>query len=199
MTNDREDRELTARLAQLPRNIPPARDPWPEISQRIEADASPASAQTVGPTAQGRWATRYLGAVAASVLVAFAAGWLIGQRGDAPLSVPEAPQLADLETDRAMPGPWRALMASSEAEYEAAFREFLPVGEARGDLPFQAVFDIEKGWAILKATEDSLKQALEQSPSDPYLVNRLMDLRARQLDFLRQLAELDQDNRRTSI
>jgi hypothetical protein len=188
MINDRKNSELAARLAQLPREMPPARDPWPQIAERIEAGAAAGH----GAPARGRWGGRFLGAMAASVMVAFAAGWLIGQRGEAPVPGAAGQELAG-------PGPWQALMASSEAEYEAAFREFLPVGEVRHSLPYQAVFDIEQGWAILKATEDSLKQALEQSPSDPYLVNRLMDLRARQLDFLRQLAELDQDNRRTSI
>jgi hypothetical protein len=91
------------------------------------------------------------------------------------------------------------MIAGSEAEYLAAFREFIPVGDSRSRLPAQAVEMIETSWTELTNAESELAAALEQNPNDPFLNKRMLELRARQLSFLKQLAVLDFNNRRLTI
>jgi hypothetical protein len=81
-------------------------------------------------------------------------------------------------------------------EYRAAFREFIAVGLARPNLSPRTIETIETGWADLRAAENELAAALAANPRDPFLNDRMLALRARQLDFLQQLALLDQNNRR---
>ena len=87
----------------------------------------------------------------------------------------------------------------SEAEYLAAFREFVTVGDSRDRIPAQTVEQIETGWAELQQVETALEDALALNPEDPFLNKRMLDLRAKQLGFLRQLAALDHSNRRLTI
>ena len=91
------------------------------------------------------------------------------------------------------------MLSGSEAEYQAAFREFIATGESRETLPPLAVEKIETGWADLQRVESALSDALAQNPNDPFLNRRMLELRERQLGFLRQLAALDHSNRRLTI
>ena len=51
----------------------------------------------------------------------------------------------------------------------------------------------------MREMENALTAALEESPDNAFLAARMMELRARQLGFLQQLAALDQDYRRLTI
>ncbi len=111
---------------------------------------------------------------------------------------PQAPPVASAPA----PGPATDLplqWQGTEAEYLAAFREFSGVGESRERMPTPVVENIETGWAELLQVEDALAEALAQSPNDPFLNRKMLELRARQLGFLRQLAALDHSNRRLTI
>ena len=77
--------------------------------------------------------------------------------------------------------------------------QFIAVGDSREQIPATTVEKIETGWADLVQVETALADALEQNPNDPFLNKRLLELRARQLGFLRQLAMLDHSNRRLTI
>jgi hypothetical protein len=55
------------------------------------------------------------------------------------------------------------------------------------------------GWTDLRVTETALAVALEENPDDQFLNERMLELRARQLSFLKQLITLDRNNRRMTI
>jgi hypothetical protein len=173
----RTDEELVTAIHQLPGSIPPPRELWPEISGRL------ARAATVGsePGKRPIWLHQ---ALAASVVAAFVAGLMFGrQMGNGEMSGTVTPK-----PDLAM----RASLEASEREYQAAFREFIPVGAARSLLANQTVENIESSWADLQQAETSLLAALRDYPENTYLNQKLLDLRAQQLAFMRQLATLDQ-------
>ncbi len=175
------DEELRAALGGLPRDITPGRELWPEISARL----------TAAPGGRHRTAVRSAWpglAAAASVAIAFAFGLLFGRfiGPDDGLAVPaEARSVAML-----------AALEASEREYYAAFREFIPLGAARELLTEQERFNIEAGWLDLQQAESALLAALAEHPGNPFLNQKLLDLRAQQLEFMRQLATLDQFSRR---
>lgn len=194
MSPSMNEKELLNQLAKLPREIRPERDPWPEIASRLGA---PRGRAGNGPTAPA-WLFK---AAAASVFLVFAAGLLFrplwdsssGTSDSIPASVP-ATAIAGSEPP-APPG----LLATVDAEYLAAFREFLNVGGANESLAPQTIEKIEMGWAELRVTETALATALEKNPGDLFLNERMLELRARQLGFLQQLATLDRNNRRMTI
>jgi hypothetical protein len=176
------DKELVEAIAALPRSLPPGRDLWPQIEQRLEDHVSEGGYQAPGL----RWR---FPAAAAALVVAFAAGILLGR------------QLQDgLPSDGQGPLPAsRALIAAtqaSEREYQAAFRQFTPIDSAHVALGPQTVQSIEGSWQELQQAETALLSALEEYPENAYLNQRLLDLRARQLQFLKQIVTLDPFSRR---
>jgi hypothetical protein len=186
------ERDLLNRLAELPREIPPRNDPWERIAARLDEQA----ASTGGPARRRRrpfaaWPVR---AVAAVAVLAIALS-LLPRPGTGPGTGPEQ-ATAPVDT-MASVAPARLL--GSEVEYQAAFREFIAVRDARERIPAQTVEMIETGWADLRQVELALADALAQNPDDPFLNRRMLELRARQLGFLRQLAALDHSNRRLTI
>jgi len=175
--NDRrlDERELESRLRGLPRERQPARDLWPGIEARL----APRSA-----TRPSRWR---MPAIAAALVTAFLAG-IIFER--------QQPAAPDLQAGPAgLPGMAAALEAS-EREYQAAFRTFVPVGREQDLLDAQTVEAIEASWEQFREAEAALLAALADHPGNPFLAERLMGLRARQLDFMQQLYMLDQNSRR---
>jgi hypothetical protein len=51
----------------------------------------------------------------------------------------------------------------------------------------------------MRDTDLRLAAALEANPNDPFLNDRMLELRARQLGFLQRLATIDLENRRLTI
>jgi hypothetical protein len=193
MSNRIDEQELLRRMAELPREMQPRNDPWAAISARLE----PRGGGRVADTRARSWVLR---AVAATVVLAVTAGILLGPRlSERPVPAP-ATSVAHSQADvsrqvNRLP----AALAGSEAEYRAAFREFIAVGQARSNLSPQTIATIETGWADLREAESALAAALALDPDDRFLNRRLLELRARQLGFLQQLASLDQSNRRLMI
>ena len=179
MNTTSTEHELLDRIARLPREIRPLRDPWLDIAARLDEPA--AVADTVPSPG---WAMR---AVAALAVAALALG-IVFSGPDRVAPVPAADQVA------APP-----MIVGSEAEYQAAFREFLPVGEARSALSPVTVTTIENTWSALVQAERALQAARDENPSSRFLNQKMLELRSRQLGFLRQLAVLDHSNRRLSI
>lgn len=177
MNSTRTEQELLDRIARLPREIRPPRDPWLDIAARLDEPAV-----ATGP-APG-WALR---AVAALAVVALALGVVFSGPDRRP---------AGTDTRMAAAPP---VIVGSEAEYQAAFREFLPLGEARDALSAGTVATIENSWSALVQAEQALQAALDENPGDRFLNQKMLELRSRQLGFLRQLAVLDHSNRRLSI
>ena len=178
----KSEKDLVNALHGLPKSVKPRSGLWRGIEQRLTPRVVPAAKA-------GRPAWRAQ-AVAAMVAVTFVAGILLGRqlpRHEAP-GEPIAGGPAGLSM--------LAAMEASEREYQAAFREFIPVGFARSSLEIDAVENIEHSWFELQQAESSLLAALDEYPRNAYLNEKLMDLRAQQLEFMRQLAMLDQNSRR---
>jgi hypothetical protein len=170
-----EDAQLLDRLHGLPRERQAARDLWPDIEARL----TPRDA-----VRRPRWRVP---AIAAALVTAFLAGVLFERQQ------PVAP------TPQANPSglvSMQAALQASEREYQAAFRAFVPVGRDPALLDPQAVDDIEASWEQFREAEAALLAALAEHPGNAFLAERLMGLRARQLDFMQQLYMLDQNSRR---
>ena len=177
------DKQLAGELGKLPKEITPRRDLWPDIEAKLNSRAG----DNFKNTKFGAWRSH---AVAATVLVAFAAGMMLGRQTGMQSTSPAQ-----------MPAPDYALigaLAASEREYQAAFREFIPVGYARPYLADDELESIEHSWGDLRQAETALLSALQEYPDHPFLNQRLLGLRGQQLDFMKQLAMLDQNTRRNT-
>ncbi len=191
------EKELLSNIAELPREISPARDPWPGIAAAIEK--LPARADSAKPAAN--W---WLRAAAASVVLAFTAGLVLkspfGENTPSPeVLVSSEPESATLEAVEFVSSDVPGLLSTVDAEYLAAFREFISAEDSHNSLAPQTIEKIEMGWADLRVTEEALAVALEQNPGDLFLNERMLELRSRQLGFLKQLVSLDRNNRRLTI
>jgi hypothetical protein len=185
------EKELLNRLSGLPREISPGNDPWEKIAARLDDRQAALAGE---PARRGGRAWPMM-AVAASAVLALAIVLLQVQQG----TVPDLPAVSSSAGPDTIADPMPAVRAGSEAEYLAAFREFVTVGDSRERIPAQTVEQIETGWAELQQVETALEDALALNPEDPFLNKRMLDLRAKQLGFLRQLAALDHSNRRLTI
>jgi hypothetical protein len=181
------EQKLLERLGALPREIKPDDDVWPVIARRIGQEDTPYRQQS-----PGRW---WINAVAASVAVVFVAGFLIGRQWD---TAPGMVQPGFDQVNQAQAA-WVGALTASELEYQAAFREFISVGESRIYLPQQDVEHLIAGWADLNGAETALTNAMRDNPGNSFLSAKMLELRSRQLDFLKQVASLDQNSRRTTI
>lgn len=198
MSPKMSEKELLSRLAELPREISPGRDPWPGIISAIEN-------MPAGSGATKSRASWWFMAAAASVMLAISAGLVMKPlyeenavstdslaSGDPVTSVVDQ---VNVYQNSPAPGMFNIV----DAEYVAAFREFINAGDSHAGLAPQTVEKIEMGWADLRVTEKALAAALEQHPNDLFLNERMLELRARQLGFLKQLVSLDRNNRRLTI
>lgn len=185
-TQQKPDGPLAA-VAQLPRSMEPARDLWPEIAARLDAEARPASARRRG------WG---MGAVAAGIALAFLAGLLVGrQDGMTPPPAATAPVVTRMAA--AEPSLVAAVTAA-EREYHAALKGFEPVNLAPSLFQPQTRDELLRSWQAMKQAEAALTNAMDEHPDNPYLAQKLLDLRTQQLDFMRQLHMLDQNSRRNT-
>lgn len=178
-----KESELHSAIESLPRSIKPQRDLWPAINQRIE---------TAGKVGNGHYKAPFwrTPAMAAAVLLALTGGIFIGREmdtepaGQAPQSVLEYALIGTVE--------------ATEREYQAAFRELVPLDYSGLRLEGAEPDALRGSWEDLLQAETSLLAALQQYPSNIYLNGKLLDLRSQQLQFVKQLALLEQNNwRRT--
>ena len=189
------ERELLKRIAELPREMHPERDPWEQISARLE-DRTVAPESRSVMQRRGSWLQSWpLRAVAALAVFAIAAVLMTGPEPVQQPPLVSQPAYTGADSSAAIP----VVLAGSEAEYRAAFREFIAIGDSRNQISVVTVEKIENGWADLLQVETALSDALAQNPNDPFLNKRMLELRSRQLGFLRQLASLDHSNRRLTI
>jgi len=178
-----KESELQSAIGSLPRSIKPQRDLWPGISERIETVEKTGNAGYQSPF----WRKP---AMAAAVLLALTGGIFIGRGMDTPAGGPSAQSTLEY----ALIGTVKA----TEREYQAAFRELVPLDYSGLRLDGEEPDALRGSWEDLLQTETSLLAALEQYPSDMYLNEKLLDLRAQQLQFVKQLALLEQNDwRRT--
>jgi hypothetical protein len=178
-----KESELQDAIELLPRSIRPQRDLWPGIDKRLETTGEGGKVHNRTPF----WRTP---AMAAAVLLALTTGVFIGRGMDTgPAGVS-----AQSVQHYAMVGSVKA----AEREYQAAFRELVPLDYSGLRLEGEEPDALRGSWEDLLQTETSLLAALRQYPSDIYLNEKLLDLRSQQLQFVKQLALLEQNNwRRT--
>lgn len=170
---------LIERLHRLPGGRTPGRDLWPGIQARLTAQpANPAPAPRSWRGA----------ALAASVAIAFTAGIMFGRLSPGP----EPDQLIEQGGAPAL----LAALQASELEYRAAFQVLAPVGLAPAVFESQDIEAIDRSWRELREAEAALMAALDRYPDNAFLGARLLDLRAQQLEFMKQLQMLDQNSRR---
>jgi hypothetical protein len=176
-------------MRDLPSSIEPGRDLWPDIEARLAPRSQ--AVTRASRRASHRWG---LGAIAASVAVAFFAGLLLGkQKPDGALPAPGTETLTLAEA--AAPALAVALEAS-EREYRAAWKSFGPVGLAPTTLQPETLEALARTWQSMKEAESALLTALDEHPENPYLANKLLELRGQQLEFMRDMHMLEQNNRR---
>lgn len=178
-----KESELHEAIGSLPRDIQPERDLWPAIEARLGT----AEDDRRQPRRMYSWR---LSAMAAAVLLALTTGIFIG-RG---LQLGPAGETAVFEPHFALTG----TVAAAEQEYQAAFRELVPLEYSGLRLRGEDPDALRKSWEDLLQAESSLLVALQQYPANVYLNEKLLDLRAQQLQFVKQLAMLEQNDwRRT--
>ena len=178
-----KESELTNAIGSLPRSMKPQRELWPGISERLETVERDPGLQYKAPF----WRTP---AMAAAVLLALTTGIFIG-RG---LDLDSAPQMSETVQEYAFIGTVKA----TELEYQAAFAELVPLDYSGLRLEGEEPDALRGSWEALLQAETSLLAALQQYPSDIYLNGKLLDLRSQQLQFVKRLALLEQNNwRRT--
>lgn len=176
-----KETELMDAMKSLPRHIEPQRDLWPEISDRLgEVEAQPERSSST------RW--WQAPAIAAAVLMALATGIFIG-RG---IEAPPAGQMSILEYSLA------GTIETTEREYQAAFSELVPLDYSGMRLAGDNPDSIRTSWDELQKAESSLLAALREYPANTFLNEKLLDLRSQQLQFVKQMVLLEQNNwRRT--
>ena len=178
-----KEAELHKAIGSLPRNMKPQRDLWPGINTRLETVDRQGERQYKAPA----WRTP---ALAAAVLMALATGIFIGRGMD----VGPAGQMSETVQQFALIGAVKA----TELEYQAAFSELVPLDYSGLRLEGEEPDALRDSWEALLQAETSLLAALQQYPSDIYLNGKLLDLRSQQLQFVKRLALLEQNNwRRT--
>jgi hypothetical protein len=179
---------LLSAIGSLPRSMKPQRDLWPAINERLETRALidnlyHGKVQYKSPA----WRKP---ALAAAVMLALTTGIFIGRGMD----TGPAGQMTQSVQEYALIGTVKA----TEREYQAAFSELVPLDYSGLRLEGEEPDALRGSWEALLQAENSLLAALAQYPSDVYLNGKLLDLRSQQLQFVKRLALLEQNNwRRT--
>jgi len=87
---------------------------------------------------------------------------------------------------------------TSEREYQAAFRELVPLDYSGMRLAGDDAESIRGSWDELRKAESALLAAWQEHPANIFLSEKLLDLRAQQLQFVKRMVLLEQNNwRRT--
>jgi len=189
MNQSHTEQEILRKIGLLPRELAPVNDPWLKISARI-------STISRDRVATRRHARLWPFAVAATALILVATALILGQPqnssspwnsslpGNSSSHYPAMPELAQQY-------PAARTNSASEAEYQAAFREFMTSGAAHAApvQPFTEAFGA--GWSALRQAEVELQVALNQEPDNQFLNSHMQALRARQLELLQQISAAD--------
>lgn len=192
-SGDSHDIALLAQLAALPKSIQPANDAWQRIASRIDSEAAgfgPSS--NAGNHSRAASSGRGWLALAASLLLAVISGVLIRtgtdvqQPADQPLAINSQDGLFLNEQGARVPA------TSIEREYQAAFKELLTRGFAQAPVALAASPEIQQDWELMQQLERELLAALELQPENRWLLQKLMQLRSRQLQLLRVIADSGQ-------
>jgi hypothetical protein len=87
-------------------------------------------------------------------------------------------------------------LEASEREYRAAWKSLGPLGLSPTMLQPETLEALARSWQVMKEAESALLLALDEHPDNPYLADKLLELRGQQLEFMRDMHMLEQNNRR---
>ena len=203
MNSTDDEQAPLEQMSGIPREIRPRTDLWPGIAARIDP-ASGIASNTTRP-ARPRFPV-WASALAASVLLAVCAAVLLNRPWGTAAIAPEGRGLADSTPAAAMESPVQSVepqsglvaRSAADAEYVAAFREYLAIQPTAGPDLLLAPDWIRATSGVLHEAEMELAAALEQAPDDPLLQQRMASLRAQQLDWLKRMAAVERNSRRIS-
>ncbi len=179
------EEEILRKISLLPRELAPENDPWPQISSRIGSTTR----HSVTTAGRARW---WPYAVAAAVVLTVASLLIPGKLWNSSSPFPAAPELA-----RQYPG--AGISPTSEAAYQAAFREFMTSGVAHTASLQHSMQGFDTGWSAMRQAEVQLQGALNREPDSVLLNSHLQALRARQLKLLQQIQAVDMAAWRNTI
>jgi len=165
-------------LRELPREIEPARDLWPEIERRIAGSPWSAGAGAAGEIGRARrtWPVELVAAAAA--IIVFVAGW-----GVARLSAPGG---GEAGTTPVVAGD---ALPDADAEYEAAAKQLLETLEQGGVAPETAT-QLRRDLAVLDQAVQGIRSAMDERPSDARLERQLTAEVRRRNRVLQQIASI---------
>jgi hypothetical protein len=180
---------LDARLRELPLEVAPGRDLWPDIAARIDEHAA-----TVAPaTNRPAWLWQ---AVAAVVLVAgsslLTASLLDRNRPVQQAAVPVAPASGSAVSDTAVALPAAFGPAGQlDPGYVAARRQLTQVLDRRiATLPPSARAKLEFNLGEMRRAADEINAALAEQPGDPLLEELLLKTYQDELAVLSNVSQL---------
>ncbi len=177
MNKDTEQRLLDA-LGTLPREREPGSDLWPGIEVRLNAP------QVQVPPA--RTARRQPAMIAAGLLVAVLAGYLVGSR--------QPPGDADeMLADDTVYGNGGNHLAALFQEMDGALKEVYGSSLLSGPdwMPATTSIEVEDGFSELKDLAKVLRDALRQDPGNADLARWLVRVEARQMSLLKEMNQLE--------
>lgn len=179
-------RRVTARARTLD-DLPPARDLWPEIAQRIGAgrgrgEVVELSARRRPPR---RWSFSVLQLAAAAIALMTLSGgtvWLLRGSGPATVATPATtPPVVTVAASRRSSG---EIYAQAIADLERV------LASGRGQLDTSTVRVIEQNLAAIDRAIAQAQNALNADPANLYLNTHLAETMRRKLELLRQAAAL---------
>ena len=189
MKKFQDEQKIVKRLADLPREIAPKRDVWPQISRRISRNTS------TGKPAVDRiqlWPM----AAAASFLIMITVGLLLNKPWKQSEWVSPAGEPGFALTSEANRSYLAGSNMTGELEYQAAFKEFMALSVSPGTGEGERPEWIEQGWNTLREVEIELLAAIKMEPDNHFLNLRMAALRGHQIDLLKQITTVDKTSRR---
>lgn len=185
-----ELRAVVAEAAALP-VVPPARDLWPDIEQRLAP--RPGSAGAADPAVipleprRRRIALTVPQLVAAVLAVALLSGSGVWAALEIATPAPAGPRVAGAPTDgagAAMPVAFTTVYDRAVTELEAEFEQ------RRTDLDPETIIVVERNLQIIDGAIAEARRALAEDPSSPFLNEHLAETMRRKMDLLRQAASI---------
>jgi len=181
--------QLDARLGELPLEVAPGRDLWPDIAARIEGQAQPIASTT-------RRAAWLWQAAAAVVLVA-GSSLLTASLLDRSVlmqqsAVPVTPANSVAASDAAVVMPAAFGPAGQlDPEYVAARRQLTQMLDQRiAALPTSARAKLEFNLGEMRRAADEINAALAEQPGDPLLEELLLKTYQDELAVLSNISQL---------
>jgi anti-sigma-K factor RskA len=172
---------LLGEAAELPRELDPPRDLWPEIRESLAAAPAARSAppERLGASSWRRWAT--LAAAAAVLVVASVSMTLLLTRGPEQRAAVEPPV-----EEMVLPG-----LRVVEHEYARATEELLALMEQNRDrLSPETMQVVEKNLRIIDRAIEETRAALDQDPGNPRLGHFLTAMYQQKVEVLRRAARV---------